>query len=119
MAIEILRSSQGYFCRRLTLAQNQSYTVLFDKEPVSFDSGGFSWQLFPSSSDATDIEVAVEHSLSLEGDYWTPAPFSPYDEPREGSESFRINRVRFTNTGPHEASVLLLSSSICSIEPSA
>lgn len=58
---------------------------------------GLTWGVI--IADGAGASVAVDHSLLPEGDRWTPAPSSPYTKSREGRETARFQRIRFTATG--------------------
>lgn len=98
------RTAQGLDCRVIALASGESVTIHF-KEIVAWGSGGISWTI--DGAEDADYEVKVEHSLTPEGDNWVEDSESPFDEPSQGVEEFRIERIRFTNTGANVEIVVM------------
>jgi len=66
--------------------------------PVPWYDGGVSWTINSSGTHS----VKVEHSLMPTGfdddKYWTEDGDSPFSASAEGSEHFRVQRIRFTAT---------------------
>ena len=65
--------------------------------------GGVTWTIREEVEGTDSFEVVVEHSLlppgyDAHGD-WTPDEAGPFTSASQGEESFRIERLRFTNTG--------------------
>lgn len=107
-AISEVKSGQG-IGRRVVLDSGEAIVINLIGETQGWrNGGGLSWSINPDVED-TDINVAVHHSLALEGDDWIPDEESPFEEPVGGNEVNRINRIRFRNDGVSTVHVGILS----------
>ena len=111
----ILERTSGHQGRDIVIAsvaQNETLLVTFGalrSGAVQWGNGGVSWTVDPAA-EGDEVEYTVEHSLAPEGDYWSPDAESPFDEPTQGIEEYRIERIRFRNIGANAIRVALLSS---------
>jgi len=93
-------SHQSLQIAEITFEQGESVIVDFSAArgaAVDWVNGGVSWTI---NTNGTDFEMSVDHSLMPAGfnedRHWTPDRNSPFDEPTEGNEHNRIQRLRFT-----------------------
>lgn len=104
-----IESTQGYqsqSIRRFQLADGETALVEFAAArdaKVNWDNGGVTWTIREEDESADTFSVVVEHSIlpigyDAHGD-WVPDEQGPFTEPSQGEESFRIERIRYTNTG--------------------
>ena len=105
MPATVLRSQghQGLDVKTIVIPNGDSAVVTFAARrngAVDWLNGGVSWTIKEQVDGADDFEVEVEHSVVRDGDDdWVPDRNSPFDEPSQGNERNRIERIRFTNTG--------------------
>ena len=100
-------SPQGLDGRRIVLETGESAIATFT-ERMSWGAGGVTWTINGEASDS-GFSVAVDHSLHVDGDDWIPDRESPFNEPSNGVEEYRISRMRFANTGANAVIVILAS----------
>ena len=117
MAVTDGKGAQSRDVKVISLEDGGSAIVVFQAKRsanVDWQDGGVSWTIAPQAPD-TDFSVKVEHSLVADGDHWVEDNESPFDEPSQGAEEYRIERIRFTNTGA-AVTVVVASPSVFSVE---
>lgn len=102
-------ATQGYqsqTVRAFNLADGETALVEFAAArdaAVGWDRGGVTWTIREAVKNSASFSVVVEHSLMPPGNDehgdWVPDEAGPFTTPSQGEESFRIERIRFTNTG--------------------
>ena len=96
------QTAQGLKGEDITLAAGETAIVTFHRA-IKWDQGGVSVELLPGDGG----EIAYHHSLTADGDDWTPDLGSPFDEPASHREQGRISRVRIAATGAAGRAVVL------------
>ena len=92
---------QSLSIEELHIPAGESVTVAFAEARharVDWHDGGVTWTINPERA-GESFSCAVEHSLSPSGDeayLWVPDEESPFSEPSDGVEEYRMERVRFT-----------------------
>ena len=90
------KSLQGLTGYQISLDDGEFAIITLHK--ASFDyyiRGGGLWTVFPGSG----AQVSADHSLVMEGDFWSPEIGSPFSEITERREPHRIPRTRFGSVG--------------------
>lgn len=90
-AVTTFLSGQGLDGRDIELDADESAIISF-LGGVYWDRGGVSVSVFPDTN--ASGEMVYEHSLTADGDDWTPQLGSPFKLPTEISEQARVTRIR-------------------------
>ena len=106
----------------IELTNGETATVNLDDDTrraqVPWDDGGVTWTC-QAKNNGDPVSMRVWQSLAPSGDdfgYWVEDDQSPFSEPAQGAEQYRIQRLRFTNNSNDDAVVIVSSAAKFEVE---